>query len=91
LAKQGNDGQSHLTTGVAGTYSYAAPEYALYGQLSEKSDVYSFGIVILEIMRGRKVLDTLNSSTDSFTDWVWALAESGKIEEILEESVREGQ
>ncbi|ESW33460.1 hypothetical protein PHAVU_001G071300 [Phaseolus vulgaris] len=90
LAKQGNDGQSHLTTGVVGTYGYVAPEYALYGQLSEKSDVYSFGIVILEIMSGRKVLDSLNSSTDSFTDWVWALAESGKMEEILEESVREG-
>ncbi|XP_027939661.1 probable receptor-like protein kinase At1g11050 [Vigna unguiculata] len=90
LAKQGNDGESHLTTGVAGTYGYVAPEYALYGQLSEKSDVYSFGIVILEIMSGRKVLDALNSSTDSVTDWVWALAESGKMEEIFDESIREG-
>ncbi|WVY91503.1 hypothetical protein V8G54_037017 [Vigna mungo] len=89
LAKQGNDGKSHLTTGVAGTYGYVAPEYALYGQLSEKSDVYSFGIVILEIMSERKVLDTLNSSTDSVTDWVWALAETGKMEEIFEESIRE--
>ncbi|XP_022637937.1 probable receptor-like protein kinase At1g11050 [Vigna radiata var. radiata] len=90
LAKQGNDGKSHLTTGVAGTYGYVAPEYALYGQLSEKSDVYSFGIVILEIMSERKVFDTLNSSTDSVTDWVWALAETGKVEEIFEESIREG-
>lgn len=90
LAKQGNEGQSHLTTRVAGTYGYLAPEYALYGQLTEKSDVYSFGILILEIMSGRKVLDTSNSSVLLITDWAWTHAKSGKIEEILDESIREG-
>lgn len=89
LAKQGNEGQSHLTTRVAGTYGYLAPEYALYGQLTEKSDVYSFGIVILEVMSGRKVLDTSNSSVLLITDWAWTHAKSGKIEEILDESIRE--
>ncbi|KAK7320976.1 hypothetical protein VNO77_30989 [Canavalia gladiata] len=88
LAKQGNEGQSHLTTRVAGTYGYLAPEYALYGQLTEKSDVYSFGIVILEIMSGRKVLDTLNSSVVLVTDWAWMLAKSGKVEEIFDESIK---
>ncbi|KAK7320979.1 hypothetical protein VNO77_30992 [Canavalia gladiata] len=91
LAKQGSETQSHLTTRVAGTYGYVAPEYALYGQLTEKSDVYSFGIVILEIMSGRKVLDTLNLSADSITDWVWTLVESGKVEEIFHPSIKEGQ
>ncbi|TKY56112.1 receptor protein kinase [Spatholobus suberectus] len=90
LAKQGSEGQSHLTTRVAGTYGYVAPEYALYGQLTEKSDVYSFGIVILEIMSGRKVIDTLNSSEDSIADWVWTLTESGKMGEIFDQSIREG-
>ncbi|KAK7301423.1 hypothetical protein RJT34_12287 [Clitoria ternatea] len=90
LAKQGNEGQSHLTTRVAGTYGYLAPEYALYGQLTEKSDVYSFGIVILEIMSGRKVLDsTLNSSVVLITDWAWMLAKSGNIEEIFDGPIRE--
>ncbi|CAJ1971919.1 unnamed protein product [Sphenostylis stenocarpa] len=90
LATQGSEDQSSLTTRVAGTYGYVAPEYALYGQLTEKSDVYSFGIVILEIMSGRKVIDTLNSSADAITDWVWTLAESGKMREIFDESIREG-
>ncbi|XP_020202424.1 probable receptor-like protein kinase At1g11050 [Cajanus cajan] len=90
LAKQGSEDQSHLTTRVAGTYGYVAPEYALYGQLTEKSDVYSFGIVILEIMSGRKVIDALNSSTDSITDWVWTLVECGRVGEIFDESIREG-
>ncbi|XP_027939886.1 probable receptor-like protein kinase At1g11050 [Vigna unguiculata] len=90
LAMQGSEDQSPLATRVAGTYGYVAPEYALYGKLTEKSDVYSFGIVILEIMSGRKVLDTLNSSADAITDWVWTLAESGKMREIFDESIREG-
>jgi len=89
LAKQGNDGQSHLTTRVAGTYGYLAPEYALYGQLTEKSDVYSFGIVILEMMSGRKVLDTMNSSVVLITDWAWTLAKSGNTQDIFDQSIRE--
>lgn len=89
LAKQGNEGQSHLTTRVAGTYGYLAPEYALYGQLTEKSDVYSFGIVILEIMSGRKVLDTMNSPVVLITDWAWTQAKSGKMGEIFDQSIKE--
>ncbi|RZB69044.1 probable receptor-like protein kinase At1g11050 [Glycine soja] len=88
LVKQGREGQSHLTTRVAGTYGYLAPEYALYGQLTEKNDVYSFGIVILEIMSGRKVLDNLNSCADSITDWVWTLAESAMMEEFFYDPIR---
>ncbi|XP_023523433.1 probable receptor-like protein kinase At1g11050 [Cucurbita pepo subsp. pepo] len=82
LAKQSKEGQSHLTTRVAGTRGYLAPEYGLYGQLTEKSDVYSFGIVILEMMSGRKVLE----SWDLITDWAWKLV--GNVEAIFEESIR---
>ncbi|KAI3786689.1 hypothetical protein L1987_40573 [Smallanthus sonchifolius] len=87
LAKQSREGQSHLTTRVAGTHGYLAPEYALYGQLTEKSDVYSFGVVILEIMCGRKALDL--SSTDSprgflVTDWAWSLIKEGKLGQVLD-------
>ncbi|XP_043698441.1 probable receptor-like protein kinase At1g11050 [Telopea speciosissima] len=90
LAKQSSEGQSHLTTRVAGTHGYLAPEYALYGQLTEKSDVYSFGVVLLEIMCGRKALDL--SSSDSprsflITDWAWTLVKSGQIEEALDASL----
>uniref|UniRef100_A0A2P2P0X7 non-specific serine/threonine protein kinase n=1 Tax=Rhizophora mucronata TaxID=61149 RepID=A0A2P2P0X7_RHIMU len=90
LAKQSREGQSHLTTRVAGTHGYLAPEYALYGQLTEKSDVYSFGVVVLEIMCGRKALDL--SSSDSpraflITDWAWSLLKSGKLEQALDASL----
>lgn len=90
LAKQSREGQSHLTTRVAGTHGYLAPEYALYGQLTEKSDVYSFGVVVLEIMCGRKALDfSLSSSPRAFliTDWAWSLVKAGKIGETLDPSL----
>ncbi|XP_057502097.1 LOW QUALITY PROTEIN: probable receptor-like protein kinase At1g11050 [Actinidia eriantha] len=90
LAKQSREGQSHLTTRVAGTHGYLAPEYALYGQLTEKSDVYSFGVVVLEIMCGRKALDFSSSGSPRaflITDWAWSLVKAGKIEEVLDASL----
>ncbi|CAN1288328.1 Probable receptor-like protein kinase At1g11050 [Linum perenne] len=84
LAKQSQEGQSHLTTRVAGTHGYLAPEYALYGQLTEKSDVYSFGIVVLEIMCGRKVLDMSSSDGFLITDWAWSRVKAGKLEQALD-------
>lgn len=89
LAKQNAEGMSHLTTRVAGTHGYLAPEYALYGQLTDKSDVYSFGIVILEIMSGRRALDTSRSSKILITDWAWSLLKSGRVDEVFHESLRE--
>ncbi|XAR49387.1 Non-specific serine/threonine protein kinase [Bertholletia excelsa] len=93
LARQSQDGQSHVTTRVAGTHGYLAPEYALYGQLTEKSDVYSFGVVVLETMCRRKALDLsgTRSSSRSFliTDWAWARVKSGKIDEVFDVSLLE--
>ncbi|CAN4125612.1 unnamed protein product [Withania somnifera] len=59
LAKLGPVGdKTHVSTRVMGTYGYCAPEYAMTGQLTLKSDVYSFGVVLLEIITGRRAIDT---------------------------------
>ncbi|MCH97994.1 kinase-like protein [Trifolium medium] len=90
LAKESSESRSQLNTRVAGTYGYLAPEYALYGQLTEKSDVYSFGVVILEIMCGRKALELSSSGTPKFliTDWVWSLMKTGNIADALDVSIK---
>ncbi|KAF7115264.1 hypothetical protein RHSIM_RhsimUnG0061100 [Rhododendron simsii] len=90
LVKQNTEGNSRLTTRVVGTHGYLAPEYALYGQLTEKSDVYSFGVVVLETMSGRKALDLSSSgSPRSFliTDWAWELVKAGRMEEVFDDSL----
>ncbi|CAN1843826.1 Cysteine-rich receptor-like protein kinase 8 [Linum perenne] len=54
--------QSHIITSrVAGTRGYMAPEYAENGQFSVKSDVYSFGILLLEIVTGERSSETRDS------------------------------
>ncbi|WOL01915.1 hypothetical protein Cni_G10634 [Canna indica] len=59
LAEVGSFGDnSHVSSKVMGTYGYCAPEYARTGQLTIKSDVYSFGVVLLELITGRRTIDT---------------------------------
>ncbi|KAK8472565.1 hypothetical protein PHAVU_002G242600 [Phaseolus vulgaris] len=53
LARLDEEEKSHITTRIAGTIGYMAPEYALWGHLSYKADVYSYGVVVLEIVSGK--------------------------------------
>lgn len=94
LAKKSREGESYLTTRVAGTHGYLAPEYALYGQLTKKSDVFSFGVVVLEVLSGRRALDP--NSFDSprmflITDWAWSLVKSGRVDEAFDVGLLVGE
>ncbi|EPS66443.1 hypothetical protein M569_08334, partial [Genlisea aurea] len=73
LAKLGPVGdKTHVSTRVMGTYGYCAPEYAMTGQLTLKSDVYSFGVVLLEIITGRRAIDSTRGPGEEQNLVAWA-------------------
>ncbi|KAI3728179.1 hypothetical protein L6452_16811 [Arctium lappa] len=57
LAKLLEDEESHITTIVAGTFGYLAPEYMQSGRATEKTDVYSFGVLMLEVISRKRPTD----------------------------------
>ncbi|XP_050215004.1 cold-responsive protein kinase 1 isoform X2 [Mercurialis annua] len=85
LAKLFPDNVTHVTTRVAGTVGYLAPEYALLGQLTKKADVYSFGVLILEIISGR------SSNKAAFgedllilVEWTWKLKKEERLLDLVD-------
>ncbi|CAE6104659.1 unnamed protein product [Arabidopsis arenosa] len=53
-----------LSSRVMDTYGYSAPEYTRGDDLTVKSDVYSFGVVLLELITGRRAIDTTKSNDE---------------------------
>nr|GMD94105.1 probable leucine-rich repeat receptor-like protein kinase At1g35710 [Ipomoea batatas] len=48
-------------TSFAGTFGYAAPEFAYTMEVTEKCDVYSFGVLALEVIMGKHPGDLITS------------------------------
>jgi serine/threonine protein kinase len=63
LCKLINRDQSKVVTLMRGTPGYLAPEW-LTSPITEKVDVYSFGVVIMEIISGRKNIDSSQPQED---------------------------
>ncbi|KAK4567565.1 hypothetical protein RGQ29_003365 [Quercus rubra] len=85
LAKLDEGEQTHISTRIAGTIGYMAPEYAMRGYLTDKADVYSFGVVALEIVSGKS--NTNYRPKEEFVyllDWAYVLQEQGNLLELVD-------
>ncbi|URE09301.1 LRR receptor-like serine threonine-protein kinase, partial [Musa troglodytarum] len=57
LARSVGAGESHVSTVVAGTVGYVAPEYGQTWRATTRGDVYSYGVLAMEMATGRRVVD----------------------------------
>ncbi|PPD96978.1 hypothetical protein GOBAR_DD06004 [Gossypium barbadense] len=85
LARTFEEDQSHISTAIAGTLGYMAPEYLANGRLTEKADIYSFGVLLLEIVTGTQ------NNKGQYTDYsysvvaiAWKHFQLGTMEEIYD-------
>ncbi|KAI8006244.1 putative leucine-rich repeat receptor-like serine/threonine-protein kinase [Camellia lanceoleosa] len=88
LAKLDEEENTHISTRrVVGTYGYMAPEYAMWGYLTDKADVYSFGVVALEIVCGRSATSSYRREEGSFNLPALALylKEKGNLMELVDQ------
>uniref|UniRef100_A0ACD5ZL42 Uncharacterized protein n=1 Tax=Avena sativa TaxID=4498 RepID=A0ACD5ZL42_AVESA len=85
LAKLFPDSVTHISTRVVGTTGYLAPEYVVHGQLTKKADVYSFGVLLLEVISGRRVSQTIRSADTFLVRQAWQLYEQGRPLDIVDE------
>ncbi|XP_074296050.1 putative LRR receptor-like serine/threonine-protein kinase At1g56130 isoform X3 [Silene latifolia] len=90
LAKLYDDKKTHISTRVAGTIGYLAPEYAMRGHLTDKVDVFGFGVVALEVVSGRPNSDsTLEREQMYLLDWAWHLHENSQDVDLVDKRLSE--
>lgn len=85
LAKLIPSNMTHVSTRVAGTIGYLAPEYAIRGQLTRRADVYSFGVLLVEIVSGRCNTNSLLPIEEQYIlERTWDLYEKNELVELVD-------
>ncbi|XP_074381548.1 putative LRR receptor-like serine/threonine-protein kinase At1g74360 [Apium graveolens] len=75
LARVVDAGGSHVSTMVAGTVGYVAPEYGQTWQATTKGDVYSYGVLVMELATGRRAVD---GGEECLVEWARRVMGNGR-------------
>ncbi|KAK8693149.1 hypothetical protein V6N13_070743 [Hibiscus sabdariffa] len=77
---------NHVVHPIEGTFGYLAPEYFMHGIVDEKTDVFAYGVLLLEIVTGRRAVD---SSQQSLAIWAKPYLESNQVMELIDPQLKD--
>ncbi|XP_020217926.1 receptor-like cytosolic serine/threonine-protein kinase RBK1 isoform X1 [Cajanus cajan] len=77
----------HVVYPIEGTFGYLAPEYFMHGIVDEKTDVFAFGVLLLELITGRRAVDS--NSRESLVIWAKPLLDAKLIKEMADPRLEE--
>ncbi|XP_057775646.1 probable LRR receptor-like serine/threonine-protein kinase At1g12460 [Salvia miltiorrhiza] len=81
---------SYGLTKIHNAVGYIAPELAQSSRISDKCDVYSFGVVLLELVTGRKPVESSPSRNEVviLCEYVRGLIEQGSASDCFDRNLR---
>ncbi|TKY69962.1 Receptor cytosolic serine/threonine-protein kinase RBK1 [Spatholobus suberectus] len=77
-----NKWANHVVFPIEGTFGYLAPEYFMHGIVDEKTDVFAFGVLLLELITGRRAVDS--NSRQSLVIWAKPLLDTNNVKDIAD-------
>ncbi|KAI5650429.1 hypothetical protein M9H77_36434 [Catharanthus roseus] len=82
--------EENAATRVLGTLGYLAPEYAENGIVSVRTDVFAYGIVLIQLMSGRRAVDSSREDQkQSLRHWAIPLIQRLALHELIDPRIRD--